>query len=286
MNRLWVWGSVAFFICLAAGFAANPARGQVTATAEDTPLAIPDGDTVLSTLEFPVDGVVEDLEVWVAVTFEQPQGSGLFIDLLGPNQVAPPGSGLFLASPGGGDLYMRITSDAAATCNELCGTAGCGAPEAYVTCRAFDDLSPFFGESAQDTWQLRVGNGPPNGGVLESWSLTLSGTGALAAPIFQDGFESGDTSAWSTAVTPTTARFSFEYDPAGTGNLSTVGFINESLGPVLALEWNFGDGASSTAENPVRTFALPGTYSVSLTVFDSTSSDTVTQNVVVPGPGS
>ena len=32
--------------------------------------------------------------------------------------------------------------------------------------------------------------------------------------------------------------------------------------------WNFGDGASSTQQNPVRTYAAAGTYSVALTVTD------------------
>ena len=67
-----------------------------------------------------------------------------------------------------------------------------------VTCRAFDDLSPLFGESSQDQWLLSVGNGPPTAGtVFESWSLTLWGTGDLDTAIFEDGFETGDVGNWS-----------------------------------------------------------------------------------------
>ncbi|MEM8994675.1 MAG: hypothetical protein AAGF23_07770, partial [Acidobacteriota bacterium] len=49
---------------LAAGFLATlPVCGQVSAPSDDVPLAVPAGSTVLSDLMFPVDGVVEDLEV-------------------------------------------------------------------------------------------------------------------------------------------------------------------------------------------------------------------------------
>jgi len=45
----------------------------------------------------------------------------------------------------------------------------------------------------------------------------------------------------------------------------TVEFINTSEFGVQFL-WDFGDGASSAAENPVHTYFNPGTYTVSLTV--------------------
>lgn len=37
---------------------------------------------------------------------------------------------------------------------------------------------------------------------------------------------------------------------------------------VVSRSWTFGDGASSTAQNPSRTYAGPGTYNVTLTVTD------------------
>ena len=275
--RFNVLGAVIFALAFT-----GAAHGQVTIFADDTPLAIPDGATVLSDLDFTAEGTVEDLEIWVAVTFEQPQGSGLFIDLLGPNAVDPPGSGLFLASPGGGDLYMRITMDAPSTCNDLCGSSGCGSPASFVTCRSFDDLSPFIGESSGATWQLRVGNGPPNGPVLESWALTLSGTGELASTIFEDGFESGDAERWSAVESPLVADFSFEVDADQMPGTLDVTFTDESTGAPTSWSWDFGDGSSSTERNPVRVFQFAGTYSVGLTVFRDGLSTTTMMAVTVP----
>jgi glucose/arabinose dehydrogenase/PKD repeat protein len=52
-------------------------------------------------------------------------------------------------------------------------------------------------------------------------------------------------------------------------------------GDVLRFSWNFGDGRTSTAANPVHTYASGGTFTVQLTVTDSVgASDTVTATVV------
>ena len=43
---------------------------------------------------------------------------------------------------------------------------------------------------------------------------------------------------------------------------------SDSDGSVVSRSWNFGDGSTSTATNPSRTYAAAGTYTVSLTVTD------------------
>jgi PKD repeat protein len=44
----------------------------------------------------------------------------------------------------------------------------------------------------------------------------------------------------------------------------TVQFTDESTGNVTAWLWNFGDGNTSTEQNPVHTYASPGNYTVTL----------------------
>lgn len=56
----------------------------------------------------------------------------------------------------------------------------------------------------------------------------------------------------------------------------------------LSFEWDFADGSSSTAANPVHAFAALGHYRVSLTVSDGADSDVASASVFVlarPAPG-
>ena len=56
----------------------------------------------------------------------------------------------------------------------------------------------------------------------------------------------------------------------------TVEFSDTSSGPATSWSWDFGDGATSTQQNPVHVYTQPGTYSVSLTVTNESGSDVET----------
>lgn len=68
----------------------------------------------------------------------------------------------------------------------------------------------------------------------------------------------------------------------------TVTFTDSSTdsdGTIASRAWNFGDGTSSTAANPVKTYTTPGTYNVGLTVTDNGGlSNNRTRAVVVVVP--
>ena len=63
-------------------------------------------------------------------------------------------------------------------------------------------------------------------------------------------------------------------------NLLTVGFSNISVGATSFL-WDFGDGNSSTQQNPDYTFAENGTYEVCLTATNNCGSETFCQTITV-----
>ena len=54
----------------------------------------------------------------------------------------------------------------------------------------------------------------------------------------------------------------------------TVTFTDASSGDITDWYWTFGDGTVSTEKNPTKTYAIPGTYTVSLTVATAIGSDT------------
>lgn len=52
----------------------------------------------------------------------------------------------------------------------------------------------------------------------------------------------------------------------------TCSFTSTSSDPdgsISAYSWTFGDGGTSTAQNPTHTYGAPGTYDVTLTVTDN-----------------
>ncbi|MDD3621012.1 MAG: PKD domain-containing protein [Methanofollis sp.] len=65
----------------------------------------------------------------------------------------------------------------------------------------------------------------------------------------------------------------------------TVQFTSQSTGtPPLTYSWEFGDGETSTKENPVHVYADEGTYSVTLTVQNEAGEDTlVREDLIVVG---
>jgi len=71
----------------------------------------------------------------------------------------------------------------------------------------------------------------------------------------------------------------------------TCNFTSTSSDPdgsVASYSWTFGDGATSTAQNPSHTYAAGGTYSVTLRVTDNqgAQSTTTTKSVTVTPPNS
>jgi PKD repeat protein len=65
----------------------------------------------------------------------------------------------------------------------------------------------------------------------------------------------------------------------------SVQFTSTSTGPIAAYNWDFGDGNTSTEQNPLHTYAVPGDYTVTLTVTDANGgSDNTQQNVSVTQP--
>jgi PKD repeat protein len=81
---------------------------------------------------------------------------------------------------------------------------------------------------------------------------------------------------------PPTASFSY------ITNFLTANFTDTSIdsnGSIASRSWDFGDGTTSTATNPSKTYATAGTYPVALTVTDNGGlSNQTTQQVTVVAP--
>ena len=72
----------------------------------------------------------------------------------------------------------------------------------------------------------------------------------------------------------------FTYSPNG----NTVNFSDLSTG-ATAYAWDFGDGGTSTQQNPIHTYSSPGTYNACLVVHDATCYDTVCKTISIAAVG-
>ncbi|HPF71082.1 MAG TPA: PKD domain-containing protein [Candidatus Krumholzibacteria bacterium] len=121
--------------------------------------------------------------------------------------------------------------------------------------------------------------------------LSLSGTFVVKFQqydnyaIATDGFAFDDISVTSTTGTAPVAAFSGT-PTTGTAPLA-VQFTDASTNAPTAWSWTFGDGGTSTAQNPSHTYAAAGTYSVTLTASNAFGSNQLTKTnyiTVDPAP--
>lgn len=76
-------------------------------------------------------------------------------------------------------------------------------------------------------------------------------------------------------LTPTA---NFSATPLTLNRGSSVQFTDLSNFSPNTWSWNFGDSTTSTQQNPLKTYSLPGTYTVALTASDGVNSDSETKN--------
>lgn len=112
--------------------------------------------------------------------------------------------------------------------------------------------------------------------VGQTTNVTLSGGTILT---FTGGILTG-----STAPVAPVANWTSDSSPATTyPRPHTVNFTDLSTNSPTSWAWDFGDGTSSTMQNPTKTYNAAGVYTVTLTVANAAGSDhlTVTNYVSV-----
>lgn len=83
----------------------------------------------------------------------------------------------------------------------------------------------------------------------------------------------------STPATPLVAAFT--WSPSSPVAEDPVSFTDTSTGGVTSRQWNFGDGTSSAQATPVKRYASPGTYTVTLTVYRGSESRVASKSVAI-----
>ena len=142
-----------------------------------------------------------------------------------------------------GDLIVSLTSPAGTTAvlHNRAGGSADNIDQSFPS-------SAFDGESTLGDWVLSISdNAGADTGNLNNWAVTFMALGdvAPAAPV---------------------AGFDYVVDYLNVAFTDTSTDVN---GDIVSWAWDFGDGTTSSMQNPSHTFPATGTYDVSLMVTDS-----------------
>jgi PKD repeat protein len=137
----------------------------------------------------------------------------------------------------------------------------------------FTDLSTLGGIS---TWYWDFGDGTTS--TEQNPIHTYNISGGYTVSLTVSNFAGQDTKVKASYITVSYVNAAFSANTTtGTTSLD-VQFTDESLGNPTSWSWDFGGGASSsTAQNPVVHFAVPGLYTVKLTASNSYGVDSITK---------
>jgi len=128
------------------------------------------------------------------------------------------------------------------------------------------------------SWQWDFGDGGSATTQNPSHTYTANGTYQVCLTATDVCGNTDSICQFITVCSPLATDFSFS-----TSNLTAT--FSDLSNTATQWQWDFGDGNTSTAQNPVHNFAANGTYEVCLTATDLCgNSNTACQNVTVCGP--
>jgi len=172
------------------------------------------------------------------------------------------------------------------------GPAGNSPPTAGFS-SATNALTANFTDSSTDSdgtvtaWAWTFGDGGSSSAQNPSHSYASAGTYTVGLTV-TDNDGATDSTSQSVTVTSGNAAPGASFTASSTDlTASFTDTSSDSDGTLVSWLWTFGEGGSSTAQNPNYTYGSAGTYVVNLTVTDNDgATDTTSQNITVIAPNS
>lgn len=164
---------------------------------------------------------------------------------------------------------------------EFSGTPTSGTAPLTVS---FSDQS----SASPDTWAWSFGDGGNSSSQNPSHTYTTPGTYTVSLTASNANGSDGETKVGYIVVdAPAPPTANFNGTPlSGTAPLE-VSFIDASTDEPTSWSWDFGDGGTSSAQDPSHTYTAAGVYSVTMTASNANGSDTLvrTEYITVTEPG-
>jgi len=161
------------------------------------------------------------------------------------------------------------TLQASFTVSATNGTAG-------ITAFAFRDQST--GSVTTRAWTF--GDGGTSSEPNPSYIYTRSGSFTAMLVVSNGSSQSSYSRSITVTSTPTPLVASFDYSPAAPTTSDSMNFVDRTSG-AISWSWNFGDGTTSTAQNPTKRYDSPGSRTVTLTAGDGTRTASISRTFSV-----
>jgi PKD repeat protein len=180
---------------------------------------------------------------------------------------------LTVSGPGGTDVrtrsgYIQVT-EALPSAN-FTGTPTSGIKPVTVQ---FTDSST----GSVTSWSWTFGDGGTSTTQNPSHTYNANGTYTVSLTVTGPGGTDTETKTGYIIVSEAPPVANFSGTPTSGYKPLTVQFTDNSTGNITSRSWSFGDGGTSTVQNPLHTYASTGTFTVSLTVTGTGGSDTETK---------
>ncbi|GEM_PF-834525 len=151
----------------------------------------------------------------------------------------------------------------------------------------YSPSSPYAGQTVQFTdtstgnptsWQWDFGDGSSS--TLQNPTHAYSNSGTYTVTLRVANSAESKTTSKTITVKPV-VQADFSFSPTNPTVGTSVQFTDKSTGNIASWSWKFGDGSTSTQQNPAHAYSAAGSYNVTLTVSDGTTSNSMTQTITV-----
>jgi FOG: PKD repeat len=141
------------------------------------------------------------------------------------------------------------------------------------------------------SWSWDFGDGTTSADKNPTHTYSTPGTYTVKLTATNSGGSSSTTQTNLITVNWPVPAAGFTANTTNCTTSASIQFNDTSTGNITGWSWDFGDGTTSTDENPAHTYSTPGVYTVELTVSgpggsnSTTSTDYITVNYPAPVAG-
>jgi PKD repeat protein len=188
--------------------------------------------------------------------------------------------------PGSYPVTLKVTNGAGSdTASRTITAQAVAAPQASFTMTPSSGPAPLtvhFTDTSSGSptqWAWDFGDGTASTQQSPSHSYDKPGSYPVTLKVTNAG--GSDTVSHTVTAQVAVPQASFTMTPSSGSAPLAVHFTDTSSGSPTQWAWDFGDGTTSTAQNPSHTYDKPGSYQVNLTVRNTAGSSTASHSLAV-----